>query len=88
MRTGGPANGPVTFVKAGALMVSFDLKENIDEVHHLMRKYADIPMSLADACLVRMSEIHIGSSILTLDHDFRIYRKNGRQVIPTIMPRL
>ena len=45
-------------------------------------------MSLADACLVRMSEIYNQTSILTLDNDFRIYRKNRNQEIPVIMPEL
>ena len=43
-------------------------------------------MSLADACLVRMSEQIAGSVILTLDRDFKIYRKNKRNIVPTIMP--
>jgi predicted nucleic acid-binding protein len=43
-------------------------------------------MSLADACLVRMAELYDASSVLTLDTDFRIYRKHGRQLIPIIMP--
>ena len=51
-----------------------------------MRKYADVPMSLADACLVRMAELNAHSSVLTLDRDFRVYRKHGRQVIPLAMP--
>lgn len=51
-----------------------------------MKRYASVPMTLADGCLVRMAEVHARSPILTLDSDFRIYRKNGRQVIPTLMP--
>jgi hypothetical protein len=43
-------------------------------------------MSLADACLVRMTEIEPHSVLLTLDGDFRIYRRSKRQMIPTIMP--
>jgi hypothetical protein len=43
-------------------------------------------MSLADACLVRMSELHSNSYVFTLDSDFNLYRKNGRHVIPSIMP--
>lgn len=46
----------------------------------------DLPMSLADACLVRMAEIIAGASVYTLDTRFRVYRKNGRQTIPVIMP--
>ncbi|BAY73840.1 hypothetical protein NIES25_02480 [Nostoc linckia NIES-25] len=44
-------------------------------------------MSLADACLVRMSEQYIDSFLLTFDSDFLIYRRNKNQIIPTIMPQ-
>jgi predicted nucleic acid-binding protein len=44
------------------------------------------PMSLADACLVRMSEQHMNSPVLTLDADFRTYRRHARHVVPTLMP--
>ena len=46
----------------------------------------DRPMSLADACLVRMAELYDEAAVLTLDSDFTIYRKNGGQVIPLIAP--
>ena len=51
-----------------------------------MKKYNDIPMSLANACLVRMSENITDSKICTLDSDFRIYRREKRKVIPLIIP--
>ncbi len=51
-----------------------------------MAKYADTPMSLAAACLVRMAEIESKGAVFTLDGDFRVYRKSGRQVVPVIMP--
>jgi len=62
----------------------FDLQR--PAVMHLMRVYRNVPISFADACLVRMSELHRDAPIFTLDKDFRIYRKNGRQLIKTIMP--
>jgi hypothetical protein len=43
-------------------------------------------MSLADACLVRMSELYSDSVVLTTDSDFNVYRRNRRQIIPTLMP--
>jgi hypothetical protein len=52
----------------------------------LIRKYATVPMSLADACLVRMAEVLPESTVLTLDRDFRLYRKGGWHVLPVIMP--
>jgi len=68
------------------IQISFNLKEEISTIMTLMKKYNDIPMSLADACLVRMSEQISDSTICTLDSDFRIYRKENRNVIPVIMP--
>jgi len=62
----------------GALRVAFKIDEHVDALRRLLRKYKDTPMSLADACIVRMSEIHDRHAILTLDSDFLIYRKHGR----------
>ena len=52
----------------------------------LMKKYSDVPMSLADACLVRMTETRSNPVILTTDNDFRIYRRHSRQIVPCILP--
>ncbi|HSC46411.1 MAG TPA: PIN domain-containing protein [Candidatus Acidoferrum sp.] len=69
-----------------ALGIGFELTGNVDAVARLLEKYADIPMSLADACLVRMTELMADPVILTTDEDFRVYRRNGRQVVPSRMP--
>jgi hypothetical protein len=55
-------------------------------VSSLMQKYADVPMSLADACLVRMTETHPQPIVLTADADFRIYRRHSRQIVPCATP--
>jgi uncharacterized protein len=68
------------------LKIDFRISSEIAALRVLMNKFADVPMSLADACLVRMSELEPNSRILTLDADFRVYRRNRRQAIPTIMP--
>jgi predicted nucleic acid-binding protein len=68
------------------IQINFQLSEELKPVAGLMRKYKNIPMSLADACLVRMSEQISESAILTLDQDFKIYRKDKRKVIPVIIP--
>ena len=67
-----------------AIRLSFHLDENASQISALLRKYSDVPMSVADACLVRMSEQSPNSAILTLDRDFKIYRRHSRQVIPLI----
>ncbi len=73
-------------LRRGVLQVRFDLDDELEAVLNLMDKYADVPMSLADACLVRMSETLAEPVIVTTDADFRIYRRHSRQVIPCLMP--
>jgi uncharacterized protein len=70
----------------GAVRPAFDLGDQLEPVLKLMDKYADVPMSLADACLVRMSEAFSDSVILTTDTDFRVYRRHSRQVVPCLLP--
>jgi uncharacterized protein len=69
-----------------AVRIAFRLDEEHEQVARLMAKYATVPMSLADACLVRMSESTPRARILTLDSDFRVYRRANRQVVPVVMP--
>jgi predicted nucleic acid-binding protein len=52
----------------------------------LMGRYSNVPMSFADACMVRMSEVNSKTVIATIDSDFRVYRRNGRQVLPVLTP--
>ena len=65
---------------------SFSMSAEIPALRALMARYDSVPMSLADACLVRMSELDGDSVVVTLDRDFAIYRRNRRQRIPVIMP--
>lgn len=69
-----------------AVVPAFDLGKEMERVLKLMRKYTDVPMSLADACLVRMSEILPDAVVVTADADFRIYRRHERQVVPCLTP--
>lgn len=65
------------------------MKKNvIKPTQRLLQKYSDVPMSLADACLVRMAELYDDSTLFSIDTDFTVYRKHKRQVIPTILPPL
>lgn len=68
------------------VVCAFDFTTETDEVLQLMAKYADLPMSLADACLVRMTERLPDPILLTLDQDFHIYRRHGNKPIPCVMP--
>jgi len=76
----------MAFLQRGQIAITFSLDSEKESVATLLQKYADVPMSLADACLVRMSEQMGDSVICTLDSDFRVYRKHQRQVIPLIIP--
>lgn len=77
----------LAMVERGAVRVDFRLQEEASRVRALMQRYATVPMALADACLVRMAELHADATVWTVDGDFRIYRKNGREVIPTLLPQ-
>src|SRR5574337_579480 len=73
-------------LRRGAVVCSFRLADHMDAVLRLMEKYADAPISVADACLVRMTETLDDPVLLTTDADFRIYRRHGRQAVPCVLP--
>lgn len=73
-------------VDRGVLRVAPVLQTEASAVAALMRKYAEVPMSLADASLVRLSELIPHAVVFTLDTDFRFFRRRGRALIPVLMP--
>lgn len=76
----------LTYLKKGILQIDFSLSNEIEVIESLMRKYENVPMSLADACLVRMSEQIENSVVFTTDSDLHIYRRNGKRKIDSIIP--
>jgi predicted nucleic acid-binding protein len=76
----------LAYLDEGLIRLDFNLSVHLASVTTLMRKYHDTPMSLADACLVRMSELHSNCRVFTLDSDFKRYRRHSRQAIPLIIP--
>lgn len=68
------------------IRLDFTMEDHLADVFRLLRKYADQPMSLADACLVRMAELADPCQVFTTDTDFRVYRRKGRHVIPLLSP--
>ena len=76
-----------SLLRRGALVCDYRFADDMDAVLKLLEKYADVPMSFADACLVRMTETLNDPVLLTTDDDFRIYRRHGRQIIPCVLPR-
>jgi predicted nucleic acid-binding protein len=71
-------------VDEGFLSVGLQIAAQSTELLALVKRYASVPMSLADACMVRLAELHPRSPVWTFDSDFTVYRKNGRQVIALI----
>jgi uncharacterized protein len=76
-----------SLLRRDAISISFSFADTPEAVLALMQKYSDVPMSFADACIVRMTEILPQPVVLTTDADFRIYRRHSRQVVPCVMPR-
>jgi uncharacterized protein len=81
----GPKN-ILELVDRGLIILPFNLELESKAMIQLLDKYKNIPMSLADGCLVRLSEQISDSIICTLDIDFKIYKRNKREIIPLIIP--
>jgi predicted nucleic acid-binding protein len=73
-------------LRRNAVIPKFVLSDELDRTLLLLEKYQNVPMGLADACLVRMTETRSDPVLLTTDTDFRIYRRHGRQAVPCEMP--
>ena len=74
-------------VRDGFLKIAFDLSKNFEQIVDLADRYHDRTPELADLCLIRMSELYVNLPVLTVDEkDFRVYRRNGRDVIPIVCP--
>lgn len=84
--TGKGQSSLLELLSTGAIDVPFVLTEELATVRRLLLRYADRPMSLADACLVRMSELFDDAAVITLDRDFAVYRRLGRKTIPLLAP--
>ncbi len=82
----GGSDSVLELVARGLVRSDFHAMAEVGPIRALMKRFGSVPMSLADACLVRMTELDPRSAVLTLDGDFRIYRRNKRQVVPTLMP--
>ena len=75
-------------LRLGDLEIAFDLADNLVELLVLVKKYRDQKMDLADACVVRMSELFYDGLVYTVDEsDFSVYRRHSRQAIPCVFPR-
>ena len=84
-RNGQQPTRVLDFLTRGAIRIGFELHDELAAVRALMERYANVPMSLADACLVRLAEI-TKLPICTFDSDFEVYRAHGRRGLDLIMP--
>ena len=85
-REGREADALFALLERGVIRIAIGVQEEQADLRALMHRYRNRPMSLADACLVRLAEIHITGEVFTLDSDFRVYRRHGNKVIPVLMP--
>jgi predicted nucleic acid-binding protein len=83
---GSSADPVLELIERGIVCLDFSMEAHRADVARLMRKYADQPMSVADACLVRMAELAEASQVFTTDRHFRVYRRRGRHAIPILAP--
>jgi uncharacterized protein len=75
-----------TLLNSGLLDVEFSMISECAALEKLVHRFANVPMSLADACLVRLATLHPQTVVFTLDQDFRIYHRDARKSIPVLMP--
>ncbi len=76
----------LALLERGVVRIGMVLTEEASAVRKLFEKYGNVPASLADACLIRMSELYEDSLVLTLDSDFQVYRRHGRKKIAVLHP--
>lgn len=73
-RLPGAAETVLDNVERGVFQIPFQLSRSAAAVRAAMRKYRDLPVDFADACLVQLAEELNTGDILTLDRDFESYR--------------
>lgn len=86
-RGGGQPGLLIEKLHQGVIEIGLQVAKEVASIAALLSRYADTPMSLADACIVRLAEIHADCKVFTLDSDFRHYRRNARHVIPLLTPQ-
>jgi predicted nucleic acid-binding protein len=77
---------PLDMLQNGMLHLAFNFAMQLERLHDLATRYADRRPDLADICLIRMSELYPRHIVITVDEDFRVYRRNKREAIPLLTP--
>jgi len=85
-REGRDPDAIFALLERGVIRIALSVQDEQADLRALIHRYRNRPMSLADACLVRLAELHTGGEVFTLDSDFRIYRRHGNKVIPLLIP--
>jgi len=73
-------------VTRGFVTIAKLFDDDAAQIVRLMARYRNVPMSLTDACLVKLVERTPNATLFTLDSDFSIYRQKGRRLIPLLSP--
>ena len=77
----------LAMVRDGLVVPALSVASEMSRLTQLAARYADRKPDLADLCLIRLSELHPKHSVITVDvADFRVYRRNRREIIPLIHP--
>jgi predicted nucleic acid-binding protein len=76
----------LAMLQRGAVRVAFDCTTHVTHLRDLAARYSDRKPDLADLCLIRMSELYPNHKVITVDDDFRVYRRNKREAIPLLFP--
>ena len=82
----GGVTAPLALLETGAVKVGLRVEGEVEALRKLMEKYRDVPMSLADATLVRLAELNPDATVVTLDSDFLTYRAHRRKALRVLMP--
>lgn len=83
----GDASLVLQMIEYGLIKLAFEADDHLSHLKALAVRYAGRSSDFADLCLVRMSELLPKHSVITVDGDFRVYRRNKRDVIPLICPQ-
>jgi len=85
-RAGFDPGKALALIERSVVQIAISLADQAGAVRALFERYENVPASLADACLIRLSELYDPCRVLTLDSDFHVYRRHGRKVIPVLSP--
>jgi predicted nucleic acid-binding protein len=77
---------PLEMLRDGMLSIPFEFASHTAHLYDLATRYANRRPDLADLCLIRMSELYPHHTVITVDSDFRVYRRNNREAIPLLTP--